>query len=231
MKILKSEFIETNLGLSLETENLKILFGNKKSSIESLKKEYPDLHFQRIKQTHSDLTVQSSDEVVEADGHYTSVKKNALLISTADCLPVLLFCSETNRVASIHAGWKGVANQIVPKTLYQLIESGSKSKRFQIWIGPHILQSSFEIDLDVMKQLEAATQNLSLDQYSYEQNSKFHVNLKKIVLSQIEKITSPSNKDVVVHYLDVNTKTNFNFWSYRRDKEEAGRNLSFITHL
>lgn len=225
MKILKSNFEKTKIGLSVETDLLQIFFGNKNSSLDSIQKHFPGLHLQRIKQTHSDITVQASEKIVEADGHFTSHFQKALIISTADCMPILIFCAQTKRVAAVHAGWKGVANQIVLKTLKQLISSGSSQKSFEFWIGPHILQSSFEVDLDVLKQLESAAYHLKTDEIAFAKNNKFYVDLNKIVYSQIEEFADSNS---VIHLFDFDTKTNLNFWSFRRDKEKAGRNLSFI---
>jgi len=226
MKILKSEFKNTEVGLFLETNSVQILFGNKSSTLENIQKHFPLLHFQRIKQTHSDICVQASDQIVEADGHFTASKNNALIISTADCAPVLIRCLQTNRIASVHAGWKGVANQIVLKTLRQLILTGSSQKKFEFWIGPHILQSSFEVDTDVFQMLAASAYNLSEKDFSYEKNSKFYVDLKKIIFSQIEEVIG---SDFTMYLGEYDTKTNDSFWSFRRDKENAGRNLSFIS--
>lgn len=228
MKILKSEFEIISIGLILKTRHLQLFFGNKNSSLDSIQNTFSALSLKRIKQTHSDIIVEASDTIVEADSHYTQETNAGLLISTADCLPVLIFCSQTNRIAAVHAGWKGVANQIVLKTAKQLISTGSSHKIFEFWIGPHILQDSFEIDLDVLKQLEASAYGLKQKQYYYEQNNKFYVDLNQIVFSQIAQIES---QNVNVFTLDVDTKTDPLFWSFRRDKEKAGRNLSFIAKV
>lgn len=228
MKILKSNLENTEIGLTFKNSAFQILFGNKNSSVENIKNAYPQLHLQKIKQTHSDIVVQSSNATVEADGHFSSEKKTGLLISTADCLPVLIFCSQTKRVASVHAGWKGVANQIVLKTLRRFVETGSTQKIFELWIGPHILQNSFEIELDVLKQLAAASYGLNQSEYCNEKNSKFYVDLNQIVISQIAQI---ADKKTAINFVEVDTKTNLDYWSFRRDKDKAGRNLSFISIL
>lgn len=226
MKILKANFETTDIGLSSKTSNLSLFFGNKNSSVDAIQKKFPELRPQRIRQTHSDTVIQASNQIHEADAHFSADQKMALLISTADCLPVLIYCSETKRVAAAHAGWKGVANQIVLKTLRKLAETGSVEKKFELWIGPHILQGSFEIDFDVLKQLQTSSYNLSQEQYSYEKDSKYYVDLNQIVFSQIAQVAHP---DSVVNCIEVDTKTDLNFWSFRRDKDKAGRNLSFIS--
>lgn len=225
MKILRSDFRNTEVGLFLETEMLQILFGNKNSTLDNIKKYFPLLHFQRIKQTHSDISVPSSDQIIEADGHFTSDKNNALIISTADCTPIMIFCAETKRIASVHAGWKGVENQIVLKILKQFVSTGSSQKKFEFWIGPHILQSSFEVDSDVFQKLAASAYSIHEKDFSFQKNNKYYVDLKKIIFSQIQKVLG---SDFTVHVCEYDTKTDDNFWSFRRDKKNAGRNLSFI---
>ena len=138
LKLSNFQFLESELGLTLQSDKVICFFGKKFATLERIKSHFTGLSFQRIKQTHSDLILESSDQVYEADAHYTSARQKALIISTADCLPVFVHCKQTNRVAAIHAGWKGVANQIVFKTLQKLIQTGSSEKRFETWIGPHI---------------------------------------------------------------------------------------------
>lgn len=225
MKILKSNFEMNDIGLFLETKSVYILFGNKNSSVASIQTTFPDLHLHRIKQTHSDIIVPSSDTPVEADGHFTQTLDTALIISTADCTPVLIHCLQTKKVCAVHAGWKGVANQIVFKTLKHLITTGSTQKQFDFWIGPHILQNSFEVDEDVLQQLEDSAFRSRRADFCYEKNGKFHVDLKKIIYSQIQKVIGD---EFAVTLADFDTKTDDRFWSFRRDKEQAGRNLSFI---
>jgi YfiH family protein len=228
MNKLKSDFEKQDLGLFLKTERLFLFFGNRHGTRDGIEKKFPDLDFHRIRQTHSDIVIDSSEQIFEADAHYTEKKNTALFISSADCLPVLIFCAQTNRVASVHAGWKGVANQIVAKALNQLAATGSTHKVFQIWIGPHILQKSFEVDLDVLKLLEASAYNLDRKLYCEEKNNKYYVDLDQIVHSQIQHVANPST---AVEFLGIDTKTNNEFWSHRRDKAQAGRNLSFIARI
>lgn len=225
---LSRAFTESALGLALQTDKLLLFFGSKNATIENLKTSYPDLTFRKIKQTHSDIFVENSVELVEADAHFTTFKNTALLISSADCLPILVYCHQTERVASIHAGWKGVSNQIVFKSLKKLIATGSTEKKFSFWIGPHIQQNSFEIEFAVLQQLKISAYNLKLNQYSQEKDQKYYVDLNQIVSSQI---TAASKKENFKWFSNIDTKTNNNYWSYRREKDKAGRNLSFITLL
>lgn len=228
MNNLNSSFIESSLGLTFENEKCVVFFGNRDASFEKIEAAFPDLSFHRIKQTHSDLFIESSNEVRECDGHFSAQKKTGLVIASADCLPVLIECKNTGQVAAIHAGWKGVANQIVYKALNKLVSEAPSKPAFDIWIGPHILQKSFEVDLDVLQKLQKAAFHLSLDSFSYKKNEKYYVDLNKILESQIQEIAAEEKR---IQFINFDTKNDPRFFSFRRDKEKAGRNLSFIAAL
>ena len=149
-----NNFIQSDLGLFYKNSKYFLFFGNKKSTLEQIKLSFPNFELLKIRQTHSSKTVEASDNTVEADSHYSSKKNAALLISTADCMPILIYCLQTNRVAAVHAGWKGVENQIIVKALLQLEKTGSDQKKFEIFVGPHLLQESFEIDYDIFLKLK-----------------------------------------------------------------------------
>ena len=49
--------------------------------------------------------------IVEADGQATTLRSVALLVLTADCLPIALVAERA--VAMLHAGWRGLANGVI----------------------------------------------------------------------------------------------------------------------
>lgn len=202
-----------------------VFFGSAEDSFEKIQSDFPDLNFKKIRQTHSDIVMKSSDQPVEADSHYTSNPKEALIIATADCLPIMIYCKQTHRVAAVHAGWRGVENKITEKTLQKLIMTGSSEKDFQFWIGPHILQNSFEIDFATYLLLSKSHYNLKDEDYMIFKNGKYYVALNKIVESQIKNVL---NNVPEIISLNIDTKTNLDYYSYRRDQKTKARNISFI---
>ncbi|RYZ85408.1 MAG: hypothetical protein EOP06_16310, partial [Proteobacteria bacterium] len=120
---------ETGLGFVLESENFVALLGGQEANVTTIKASFPEFDFVRVKQTHGDLIVHSADSSldyqVEADAHFTDTPKLGVLISTADCIPILIYSPDLKVVASIHAGWRGVANRIVPKTVQHLVLQGA----------------------------------------------------------------------------------------------------------
>jgi YfiH family protein len=228
-------FQSKNLGLTVESPKFICHFGNKMSETTQLKQTFPDFNLLRVRQTHSDIVIEAESKpetpyelLTEADAHYGSTKNQALAIATADCMPIMVYCAQTHRAAAIHAGWRGVCNKITEKTLLKLIETGSTDKNFEIFVGPSILQNSFEIDEDVFNILKKSQYNLKDSDYSEFKNNKYYVDLTKIVLSQINSATE---KKAQTHFCNIDTKTNENFYSYRRGKQIKERNLSFICLL
>lgn len=218
---------QNNLGFGFKDDEYLVFFGNARASMEDLQSKFSQYDFKRIKQTHSDVVVECSDQVLEADAHYTDEVDKALVIATADCMPIMVYCVQTSRVLAIHAGWRGVENKITEKSLNQLITAGSTDKNFKIFIGPHILQSSFEVDADTRDLLAKAHYGLKPSHYMFSSKDKFHVNLGKIVISQIEHVIQ---KMPEIEILSIDTKTDREYHSHRRDQTKQ-RNFSFVVRI
>lgn len=221
-------FTETDLGFIKEQDQHLIFFGKNSATLNQLNQAYPDLIFRTVHQKHTDICVPSTSMTGDtiADAHFTTEGKIALLVKTADCQPILAYDKSKNLILSIHAGWRGVENQITSKSLLQC-----RLQQADIFIGPCIQQSSFEVDLDVKEQLEKI---YKIDPASNEfkntfikKDIKFHIDLTKIVIADIKA----TGIDATISLLPIDTVTDFKFHSYRRDKLNSGRNLSFIARL
>ena len=72
-------------------------------------------------QTHSTIchtiNEQMPFDALIGDGLVTQRKAHALMMMTADCLPVVLGNTEGTEVANLHAGWRGLAGGIVENTI------------------------------------------------------------------------------------------------------------------
>lgn len=221
-------FTETDLGFIKEQDQHLIFFGKNTATLDQLKQAYPDLTFRGVHQKHTDICVPStsmSGDII-ADAHFTTESNVALVVKTADCQPILAYDKSKNLVLAVHAGWRGVENQITSKSLLQC-----DIKQTDIFIGPCIQQQSFEVDPDVKEQLEKICK---IDRNSTEfknaftqQGVKFHIDLTHIVLAEIKA----AGITAAISLLPFDTVTDLNFHSYRRDKLNSGRNLSFIARL
>lgn len=220
------------LGLQWRFEDYLIFFGNKKATPSSLLNCFPHFEFRSIRQTHSDIVIESSSELLEADAHFTSEALVALQIKTADCLPIFGLDPIHKNIVAIHAGWRGVESQITIKALQKLIQQGSVKKAMQWIVGPHIQKSSFEVEQDVwvkiMESVPVDFHHQLSNFYQKLKNNKYTIDLNSIVRAQIfSQIISEDG----VHSVSVDTLTNLSWHSFRRDKENSGRNISFIVRV
>jgi YfiH family protein len=222
-------FNETEFGFEMMNENVICFFGKHNSDIQKLYKNYPLLDWASLKQIHSDKLVQcltSKMNYAEADAHWTIEKNCALITRTADCIPIMGWNSATGCIISIHAGWKGIANQIVPKSLNTL-SSNNPIHFWHLWVGPHIMKNSFQIQKDTLDLLEKSTV-LSSHQWISTNENSLYADLSVILDSQLQA-TGVNPSTVYKCFFD--TKSDLRFHSFRRDHELSGRQISFIAKI
>lgn len=70
-------------------------------------------------------------------------------VHTADCVPVLLYDAEARLVAAVHAGWRGVVAEIVPKCIAVMESLGASTARICAVIGPAICDRCYEVGHEV----------------------------------------------------------------------------------
>lgn len=88
-----------------------------------------------------------------ADAAWTDQPNQPCVVMTADCMPILLCDKNGVWVAAVHAGWKGLLDGIVEKTLLQIIEQKKTNlEDVFAWIGPAISQQNFEVGGEVRQQ-------------------------------------------------------------------------------
>lgn len=79
-----------------------------------------------------------------------------LCISTADCIPLLLYDRKNRVIAAAHAGWRGTVNNIAGRTLGRMHELyGTQGNDVIACIGPGISLPSFEVGEEVYEAFRA----------------------------------------------------------------------------
>jgi YfiH family protein len=91
-----------------------------------------------------------------ADALTTSRAGVPLCISTADCLPIVVYDPRARRLAAAHAGWRGTVESIAPAAVAALVQAGSAPDDLVVAIGPSIGPCCYEVDRPVLERLEAA---------------------------------------------------------------------------
>lgn len=209
------------LGSEFETAKARFFFGSSQLRREDLSLHFPNYRMCFLKQVHGHQIVHGDpNEVFEADGHFTGRADQALIIQTADCVPLML--ANNSQVCAIHAGWRGAAAGIVGLSKVFFIEPPEVAV-----IGPHIRWESFEVGVDVAEKLLAsAPAFVERSQFikSHAQPSKCYFNLSALIKLQLQ------NKFPEIQVFDSgeNTFTSSAYHSFRRDQNGAGRQYSFV---
>ncbi len=223
---------EHELGRQVRFGDFLVFFGNKNATPTSLNTYFPHFEFRGIRQTHSDIVIESTDQTTEADAHFSSEALVALQIKTADCLPIFAFEPTNKKIIAIHAGWRGVESQITIKALLKMRSLGAVVENLRWIIGPHIQKSSFEVDENVwakiMESIPSGSFHQLQDFYIELPYKKYLIDLCSIVRAQVFSENTPIEH---IESLSIDTLTNLSWHSYRREKENSGRNISFIVRL
>jgi len=107
-------------------------------------------------QTHSDIVIDVDEQkkgmgalnlsnALEGDACVTDKKNILLLVTWADCVPVILFDVENSIVGAIHSGWRGTVSDIIEKTIRTMQNKGSKIQNIYASIGPAIRNCCYKV--------------------------------------------------------------------------------------
>ncbi len=146
-------------------------------------------------------------------------------ISTADCVPVLLYNEKENVAIAVHAGWRGTLQRIVFTAMREVSgRLGCEPKDFRAVIGPSISQESFEVGDEVYEAFES--ENFDMPEIAKRIRGKWHIDLWKANAMQL---TAAGVCDENIRVCGICTYINHaDFFSARRLGINSGRIFSGI---
>ena len=102
---------------------------------------------------------QTMPETAPADASHTTSVGPVCVVQTADCLPVLLCSRKGDWVAAAHAGWKGIAANVLEATVraYPGLPADLLA-----WLGPVISADFYEVDEPVREALGEGLSSVAL---------------------------------------------------------------------
>ncbi len=155
------------------------------------------------------------------DALVTDRKNVFVAVSIADCTPILLYDTENEIVAAVHAGWRGTVEGIVFKTL-EVMQShfGTQAAACFAYIGTCIDECSFEVDTDVAGHFPD-----DFKRFDAERN-KFFVDLKNANKDQLLEFGLPESNIEISPFSTV--LHNENYFSHRKEKGQTGRMMAVI---
>ena len=177
-----------------------------------------------LSQTHTNLVLDLDSNIpnnTSFDAAITKTKGTVCVVMTADCIPILITNTNGSFVGAIHAGWRGVENNIIANTIQS---SKVPPKDIIAYIGPAICGKHFEVGFDVF---EIFTK-LSSDYEKFftpKGNDKFECDLIGIAKLQLINL-GILDKNIYLSNLCTYCNNDL-FYSYRKEKN-TGRFASLI---
>lgn len=153
--------------IGLPLENLFFPHQTHQDKIYVIDEEF--LHFPKNRQ----------DELLDGvDALITNVKSVCIGVTTADCVPILLFDPVRRVFAAIHAGWRGTVANIAGKTVDKMVAYfNTDVKDIVAYIGPAISQDIFEVGDEVVLAFENSGFDLKEISSINADTGKRHINL------------------------------------------------------
>lgn len=226
-----------NFGSNLTYEENRELI---EKNLEDLSKEFKfeTKNICRPKQTHTDRVevINDGDEGIyvkkfeNVDGFITDKQNKVLMLSFADCTPLLFYEPVKNIIGNTHSGWKGTLQSIATRTVEKMIlEYSCNPTDIICCIGPHIRKCHFEVDKDVadvfyntFKELENIEEIIEYKQHK----DKYYIDTVKI---NKQILLNMGLKEENIIDSNICTVCNSNTChSYRAQKDLSGRAITMI---
>jgi YfiH family protein len=187
-----------------------------------------------LNQIHSNkvITIKNNNQIYnlnkkpDGDCLVSNIKNISLAVFTADCLPILLFCSKRAIISAIHCGWRGLRGNIIGNAINAMKNLGATD--INAYIGPHILQKSYQVSEDFYNDFISIDSNYQkLFIADQNEGGKFLFDLTEMAILQLreQKVESIVN-------IAIDSFSDGKFFSFRRAKlqslADCGRNIAII---
>lgn len=170
-----------------------------------------------LKQVHGTEVVLAKPGWHTADAQVSNEQGIVLVVSAADCYPILFHDPVNKVIGAAHAGWKGTIGRIAQKTILAMQELGAQLTHIQVAIGQGICRDCYEVSEELITDFRGA----GFPEYCFNGRLLDLKSANSFVLEQAGIL--PGNI-----WLMNRCTTEPDFFSYRRDKGVTGRMWGLI---
>lgn len=192
--------------------------------------------FTQVKhQVHGDKienVLDKNEEHVNIDGLLTNKKGISLSLRYADCTPILFYDPVKNVIGNVHSGWRGTVQKIGQKGFLKMIDDYEcNPKDILCFIAPSIGKCHFEVGQDVKEIfVETFSYLLKEEEYvkigEYKEEQKYYIDTNIINEKLLEE--AGALKENIFQSNICTVCNSDNMHSYRKEKENSGRNTAII---
>ncbi len=221
----RGPFATLNLGLSVGDDPVTVR-ANRERFAASF--GLPLERVMRLDQVHGAAVRVAGVDPIGAEGDAVISDDPAwlLVVSAADCLPVLLHDPVTGAVAAVHAGWRGAVAGVVPATVAALGERfGSAAADLHAWFGAAIRGPRYQVGPEVAAAFERAEAPVAALWTDPDEPGRYRADVATLARAQLLRAGLAS-----AHVQDagVCTSADPRCFSHRRDAGRTGRHWAAI---
>jgi hypothetical protein len=177
-----------------------------------------------MQQVHgTELTIigDPPDKAPVCDGIFTRREDVALVVQTADCVPMLMWDPDQNVVAAVHAGWRGTLGRIAEKAADMFLSRfSSRSESIYVALGPAIGPCCYEVGPEVV---DAYTRQLTSADELFSTGPRGRQHLDVIEANRRQLVASGISEDRIFSTEMCTSCDNGFLYSYRKEGEGTGR--------
>lgn len=173
--------------------------------------------------TESDLRLDSkalAEKLEGVDGLITAERNLCVGVSTADCVPLILYDPVHHVAGAVHAGWRGTVQQIACHALRQMQTHFSTSaEEVKAVIAPCISMVSFEVGEEVYEAFSAA--HFPMRRIARKYGEKWHIDLPEANAFLLERCGV--RRENILFSNECTMGNSQDFFSARRHTISSGR--------
>lgn len=215
-----------NMAFHVQDQAENVLENRRRFAIHLQEKTHSQAHFYWLQQVHSTKVIDAGDYTagICADACIVRKKGDVAVVMTADCLPILLTDTKANVCAAVHAGWRGIADNII---MHSIEKISCSPAGLHAWIGPAISAEHYQVDEDFYQRFLALDHRYK-DLFYPQSNGHYLADLKQMALLQLLECGLMRKN---IHVDSHCTYSARDLPSYRRDGEQSFRMATFITPI
>jgi YfiH family protein len=193
-------------------------FGTRNSTLDFQGRNLATLH-----QIHSDIAIAADGQagrIGDGDALLTMTPGQLVAVRTADCLPILIADERRHAVAAVHAGWRGTVLGVAAQAVRELGRLfASQPEDLHAAIGPGIGACCYQVGPEVAAEFQPLFPERDL-------SGRTTIDLAE---ANRRRLAAAGLRDDRIY---LGAPCTFcmkgEFFSYRREREQAGRMLSGI---
>ena len=145
----------------------------------------------------------------EGDGLITTLSQTAIGVLTADCLPIIFYKKSSHTLAIVHAGWRGLVQNIIEKTLQALGNTHHNTKDYHIVLGPSARNCCYHVTAEFLDAIPRS-HHVSLEK----RDTRWYFDLHAYAQHELTLRNIPASS---IHTITTCTICSPTFYSYRRE--------------